>query len=65
MVDKSTLDECMHGISFPASSEEIAECATGNSCPRDVVAQIQDLGASSFRSEEDLLCQLGDTSYCF
>ena len=31
MVDKSTLDQCLTGISFPAGSDEIADCASGNS----------------------------------
>ena len=64
MVDKSTLDQCLTGISFPAGSDEIADCAAGNSCPNDVLLQISDLRVSSYRSEDELLCHLGDISYC-
>jgi len=64
MVDKSTLDQCLAGVSFPASSDEIAECAAGNTCPRDVLSQIGDLRVDRYNSEDELLCHLGDISYC-
>ena len=41
MVDKSTLDACLKDISFPADGHTIVECAEGNSCPRDVLSQVQ------------------------
>jgi len=64
MVDKSTLDRCLDGISFPADKEEIAECAMGNTCPSDALTQIHDLRVSTFHSEDELLCHLGDVSFC-
>ena len=64
MVDKGTLDRCLTGISFPADRDEIADCVAGNSCPRDVVAQLQALRAGTFRSENEMLCDLGDPRYC-
>ncbi len=64
MVDKSTLDECLSGISFPASKDEVSECATGNTCPSDVLGQLRDMQVTSYRSEDDVLCHLGDISYC-
>jgi len=64
MVDKSTLDRCLDGISFPADKEEIAEQAMGNSCPSDALTQIHDLRLSTYRSEDEVLCHLGDISFC-
>jgi len=64
MVDRGTLDQCLLGISFPAGKEEIVECVTGNSCPQHVTTQLQSLRVGAFQSEEELLCQLGDSSYC-
>jgi hypothetical protein len=64
MVDITTLDECLSGISFPADADVIVGCTSGNPCPREVVTQIQAMGSRSLRSEEDLLCALGDESYC-
>lgn len=64
MIDKSTLDRCLEGISFPAGSDEIAECATGNSCPSEALAELRDLRVSTFRSEDDVRCHLGDISCC-
>jgi hypothetical protein len=64
MVDKSTLDQCLQGISFPARRDEIAQCASGNSCPSEVLSQLDDLKVSTYRSEGDVLCHLGDISYC-
>jgi hypothetical protein len=64
MIDKSTLDGCLRGISFPASGDEIAECASGNGCSGDVTSQMSSFGSERFSSEEDLLCRLGNHSYC-
>lgn len=64
MVDKSTLDRCLEGIEFPASGAEILECAQGNSCPRDVLSQMNDIPGYTYESEEELLCDLGDTQSC-
>ena len=64
MVDKSTLDQCLPGISFPARRDEIAQCAAGNTCPSDVLSQLEDLQVSTYRSEGDVLCHLGDISSC-
>lgn len=64
MVDKSTLDQCLKGISFPARRDEIVECATGNSCPHEVLTQLREMRMSNYRSEDDVLCHLGNTNYC-
>lgn len=64
MVDKSTLDECLRGISFPASKDEVAECAGGNSCPSEVLSELRDMHVTSYRSEDDVLCNLGNITYC-
>ncbi len=64
MIDKSTLDACLKGISFPAGGHEIVECASGNSCPRDVISQVQAMPSRTYGSENELLCRLGSSSYC-
>ena len=64
MVDKGTLDDCLVGISFPVDAETIADCAEGNSCSHDVLSQIGEMRSQSFGSEEELLCSLGNSSYC-
>lgn len=64
MVDKSTLDSCLTGISFPADSDVILDCASGNDCPSDVTAQLRSMPSHTFRSEEEMLCRLGNSSYC-
>ena len=64
MVDKSTLDECLAGMHFPVDSETIVDCAEGNSCSHTVLMQIGDLQPQTFDSEEELLCTLGNSSYC-
>jgi hypothetical protein len=64
MVDKTTLDKCMSGISFPADGHTIVECASGNSCPRDVISQVQAMPSRTYGSEEELLCRLGNSDYC-
>ena len=64
MVDKSTLDNCLQGISFPADGHVIVDCASGNSCPRDVMAHMQSLPSRTYGSEEELLCRLGNSEYC-
>jgi Protein of unknown function (DUF2795) len=65
MVDKSTLDACLKDISFPAAVHTIVECAEGNSCPRDVLSQVQAMPSRTFSSEEELLCRLGNSDYCY
>jgi hypothetical protein len=64
MVDKSTLDDCLVGITFPVDSSTIADCAEGNACSRDVLSQIGELDSHEIGSEEELLCSLGNSSYC-
>jgi len=64
MVDKNTLDACLKDISFPADGHTIVECAEGNSCPIDVLSQVQAMPPLTFSSEDDLLCRLGSTEYC-
>lgn len=64
MVDKSTLDTCLTGISFPVDANVIVDCASGNDCPDEVVSQVQSLPSRTFSSEEELLCRLGNHEYC-
>jgi hypothetical protein len=64
MIDKSTLDRCLSGISFPADGHKIVDCASGNSCPLDVISQVQAMPSRTYGSEEELLCRLGEASYC-
>jgi hypothetical protein len=64
MVDKSTLDRCLEGITFPVEAQTIVDCAQVNSCPSDVLAQIRDSSAGRFSSEEQVLCSLGNSTYC-
>ncbi len=64
MVDKSTLDTCLQGISFPADGNVIVDCASANSCPHDVISQVQSMPSRTYGSEEELLCRLGNTDSC-
>jgi hypothetical protein len=64
MVDKSTLDRCLEGIRFPANGQTIVECAQGNDCSPDVLSKLGDTPGHTFQSEEELLCDLGNTRYC-
>jgi len=64
MVDKSTIDRCLDGITFPVAAQTVADCAQVNACPSDVISQIRDSSAGTFRSEEQVLCTLGDSTYC-
>jgi len=64
MVEKSTLDGCLKDIGFPADRDELVECASGNSCPSDVIGQLRDMPSMSYHSTDDVLCRLGDISYC-
>lgn len=64
MVDKSTLDRCLEGISFPADGQTIVECAQANDCSSDVLSKISDTPGHTYESEEELLCDLGNTQYC-
>ena len=64
MVEKSTLGECVKDISFPIGGPEIVDCASGNNCPREVISQMQRMSPRTYDSEEELLCQLGNSRYC-
>jgi len=64
MIDKSTMDRCVKDISFPIGRDELADCAAGNACPHDVVAQLKAAQVTDFRSEDDALCMLGNVGYC-
>ena len=64
MVDKKILDDCLKDVSFPVDRDEIADCASGNSCPREVISQMQQMSPRTYSSEEELLCQLGNSRYC-
>lgn len=64
MADKETLDRCLEGMRFPAEASTIADCAQYNSCPSDVISQLRASSAGTFSSEEQVLCSLGDSTYC-
>jgi hypothetical protein len=64
MVDKRTLDRCLEGITFPVAAQTVADCAQVNACPSDVISQMRDSSAGTFRSEEQVLCSLGNSTYC-
>lgn len=64
MVDRGMLESCLRGIRFPVDSDVMVDCASGNDCPSDVMSQLKEGPSGTFRSEEDLLCKLGNTSYC-
>ncbi len=55
----------LKGISFPASKEEVTACAAGNSCPREVVSELHDMHVTSYHSEDDVLYNLGNVTYCW
>jgi hypothetical protein len=64
MTDTSMLDVCLRDISFPADGHTVAECAAGNPCPADVVAQVQSHASQTFASATELRCILGDRDAC-
>jgi hypothetical protein len=64
MVDKSAVDRCLEGITFPVEAQTVADCAQVNSCPSDVIRQIRDSSAGTFTSEDQVLCTLGNSTYC-
>jgi hypothetical protein len=64
VIDKSTLDKCLKGVSVPADGHDIVEHATGTSCPREVMSQIQGMPSRTYGSERELLCRLGTSDYC-
>ena len=63
-VDKRRLDSCLTGIEFPADVGTIVECAQGNSCPGDVIAQVESIPKHTLASRYELYCRLGDQSSC-
>ena len=42
----------------------IADHASFNGCPSDVVAAIRKLSEQTFRSEDEVFCSLGESTYC-
>ena len=64
MSDASKLDACLKDIEFPADGSTVAECAEGNLCPSDVVAEMRHRSSQTFRSEAELRCLLGDRDAC-
>jgi hypothetical protein len=64
MVDKGTLDQCQHGTGFPARRKELVDRASANRCPSEALIALVDLPERVYLSEDDVLCQLGDTAYC-
>ena len=64
MTDTSKLDVCLRDIEFPADGSTVAECAEGNLCPSDVVAEVKQRSSQTFQSEAELRCVLGDHDAC-
>ncbi len=64
MVDKSTIDRCLEGITFPVGAQTVADCAQVNSCPSDLLSQIRESSVGTFASEDQVLCTLGNSTYC-
>ena len=64
MTERSTIDSCLRDISFPASRDEVYECAAGNSCPSETLGQLREMQVSTYSSKDDVLCHLGDVSAC-
>ena len=64
MIERSTIDGCLRDISFPASRDEVYECAEGNSCPRETLDRLREMQVSTYSSKDDVLCHLGDVSAC-
>ena len=64
MVDKETLDRCLKGLTFPADGAAVADHASYHGCPSDVVEAIRKLSDLTFKSEEEVFCSLGESTYC-
>ena len=64
MIGRSTIDSCLRGISFPASRDEVVDCARGNSCPRETLTELREMKVTRYSSKDDVLCHLGDLSAC-
>ena len=64
MVDKGTLDQCLQRTSFPAHKRVLVKSTSGSGCPSEVIIPLLDLPERTYLSENDVLCQLGDTAYC-
>jgi hypothetical protein len=64
MVDKGTLDLCLRGVGFPAERKELVDGTFARGCPSEALIALLDLPERSYRSEDDVLCALGDTAYC-
>ena len=54
----------LEGHQLPASKDEVAECAGGNSCPAEVLGELRYVHITRYRSEDDVLCNLGNLTYC-
>lgn len=64
MIERSTIDSCLRDISFPASRDEVVDCAAGNSCPHETLGQLREMQVTRYSSKDDVLCHLGDLSAC-
>jgi hypothetical protein len=64
MIDRSTVESCLRGVSFPAGKDDIVSSAVSNSCPSDTLGQIRSMELSRYSSKDDVLCHLGDISAC-
>ena len=64
MIDRTTVESCLRGISFPAGKDDIVSSAVSNSCPSDTISQLRGMEVSRYSSKDDVLCHLGDISYC-
>jgi Protein of unknown function (DUF2795) len=58
------LGQCLKDITFPAPRDEIVAWASGNPCPREVISRLASLTADECQSEDEVLCSMGDPTYC-
>jgi hypothetical protein len=64
MKDRSTLDACIGGVSFPVDVNAILASSSGNGCPQEVVAELDTSPNWTLDSREELYCQMGDLDAC-
>ena len=57
-LDIGQLQGYLQGVNFPASKEEVASNAEGNSAPQELVQQIRNSGTENFNSADEVLQQV-------
>jgi hypothetical protein len=65
MTDRSALDACLEGITFPVDAGTIIECSAANTgCSGDAISQLGSTPDWAFGSREELYCEMGDSAAC-